>query len=400
VIFLALCNIICDIFNSDLNLLILLIFCMFYFSNIYSKCDVSSDNSACDSNNSCKDDQHKSDLSAISQSTENVSQDTANSGKPTDASNTDRGSDASALISSEGDSMELVKDDKDIASTSAAVQQLHLDISIEESRAKDCLLSTDDSSTGNNGDSSPTSSQHDQTVTAQRTNILSSSNGASNENLILSNSRQLHSDSDFDSSQSSGSDANPRNIHLHADNTTAFNNFQYWRMPLPAIDVDADVVDGETDNVHIETRVKRFDASDASILELGIKVDSESSDSSCTTSKPTEAMEVDQPAGSDIVTEKMETSDCNANVREEKNDNNSAQIHTASVRTVCETVEEVANFGSTHVLGQHVQHVNEGAIALKEGAVQGEYTHIVDLQCNTDTCWPIYVKSGKIECSY
>ncbi|XP_067128525.1 serine/threonine-protein phosphatase 4 regulatory subunit 1-like isoform X2 [Centruroides vittatus] len=45
-------------------------------------------------------------------------------------------------------------------------------------------------------------------------------------------------------------------LHVHIDNESAFNNFQYWRIPVPDVEVDIDIENGKATNIHIRASVK------------------------------------------------------------------------------------------------------------------------------------------------
>ena len=52
-------------------------------------------------------------------------------------------------------------------------------------------------------------------------------------------------------SQAGGAD---RRVHVHLDNSN-FNTFQYWRPPLPEVDIDFDVINGAPANIHVVAKV-------------------------------------------------------------------------------------------------------------------------------------------------
>lgn len=45
-------------------------------------------------------------------------------------------------------------------------------------------------------------------------------------------------------------------LHVHIDNESAFNNFQYWRIPVPDVEVDIDIENGKATNIHIRASIK------------------------------------------------------------------------------------------------------------------------------------------------
>lgn len=43
-------------------------------------------------------------------------------------------------------------------------------------------------------------------------------------------------------------------VHVHLDNAN-FNTFQYWRSPLPEVDIDFDIINGAPANIHVVAKV-------------------------------------------------------------------------------------------------------------------------------------------------
>lgn len=48
-------------------------------------------------------------------------------------------------------------------------------------------------------------------------------------------------------------DSPDKRMHVHLDN---FNTFQYWRSPLPKVDIDLDIINGAPANLHVVAKVK------------------------------------------------------------------------------------------------------------------------------------------------
>lgn len=120
---------------------------------------------------------------------------------------------------------------------------------------------------------------------------------------------------------------NKKNLRINVDSIESFNSFQYWREPLPEIDVDS-VVD--------DSRKAVPTSSD------GNSDDDEDSD--------------ERPPALQLSEDSLSESE------------NEPQIYTANVSTMCEVQEMVTNIGSMHVLGQHVDHKT---LEVVNGIVEG-----------------------------
>ncbi|XP_060074530.1 serine/threonine-protein phosphatase 4 regulatory subunit 1-like isoform X2 [Ylistrum balloti] len=147
-----------------------------------------------------------------------------------------------------------------------------------------------------------------------------------NSENVLSNSTEKEKES-----SSAGSEDV---VHIHLDNVgTNFNSFQYWRTPLPEIDLDFDIVNGAATNFHVTTKVR----------EDKMYSMSGPPDSSTTTSNS------NTQASSDKLSDTLNW--LNLGVENEPKQSvieEGVTFHTASVNTVCD--ETVDNIGSTHVL--------------------------------------------------
>lgn len=62
---------------------------------------------------------------------------------------------------------------------------------------------------------------------------------------VLSNTSEL--------STPEGRQNSEHRVHVHLDN---FNTFQYWRQPLPEVDIDFDLINGAPANIHVVAKVK------------------------------------------------------------------------------------------------------------------------------------------------
>ncbi|XP_069112573.1 serine/threonine-protein phosphatase 4 regulatory subunit 1-like isoform X2 [Argopecten irradians] len=138
-------------------------------------------------------------------------------------------------------------------------------------------------------------------------------------------------------------------VHIHLDNVgTNFNSFQYWRTPLPEIDLDFDIVNGAATNFHVTTKVR-----EDKMFSLSSPQDTNTSDSNT-------------QASSDKLSDTLNWLNLDED-RESKQTviEGGVTFHTASVNTVCD--ETVDNIGSTHVLGEHL---NETTSKIVDGVVK------------------------------
>lgn len=44
-------------------------------------------------------------------------------------------------------------------------------------------------------------------------------------------------------------------VHIHVDNADNFNSFNYWRPPLPEMDMNVEIVEGKPRAIHVSARV-------------------------------------------------------------------------------------------------------------------------------------------------
>ncbi|XP_013391161.1 serine/threonine-protein phosphatase 4 regulatory subunit 1-like isoform X1 [Lingula anatina] len=127
--------------------------------------------------------------------------------------------------------------------------------------------------------------------------------------------------------------------HIHLDNMAAFSSFNYWRTPLPQLDLHLDIVEGKATNIHVTAKVVDPVQHKVFSSKMDVEVDS----------SPTPSSSGD----GDL----------------ELSDEGEVKIHTASVNLVsAEEPEETDYIGSMHVIGQNL---NESTMAVINGVVQG-----------------------------
>ncbi|XP_023933184.1 serine/threonine-protein phosphatase 4 regulatory subunit 1-like, partial [Lingula anatina] len=126
--------------------------------------------------------------------------------------------------------------------------------------------------------------------------------------------------------------------HIHLDNMAAFSSFNYWRTPLPQLDLHLDIVEGKATNIHVTAKVVDPVQHKVFSSKMDVEVDS----------SPTPSSSGD----GDL----------------ELSDEGEVKIHTASVNLVsAEEPEETDYIGSMHVIGQNL---NESTMAVINGVVQ------------------------------
>ena len=162
-------------------------------------------------------------------------------------------------------------------------------------------------------------------------------------------------DNHSNSGDVSTSTSQPVYVHLH--NTEEYNNFQFWRTPLPEVDVDLELVNGVPRAIKITTRLHE---NDNTVRTKQISVDVPTSDSQQVT-EVTDSLR-------DIHLEGRESRE-EGSPDKEDSDEDELMMHTASVSMVNDETETVTNIGSTHVLGQHLE---ESTMSIINGIVQGE----------------------------
>ncbi|KAK7505661.1 hypothetical protein BaRGS_00002932, partial [Batillaria attramentaria] len=136
-------------------------------------------------------------------------------------------------------------------------------------------------------------------------------------------------------------------VHVHLDNSN-FNTFQYWRSPLPEVDIDFDVINGAPANIHVVAKVKDGEKHKVYKTHMDVVVSPSDTSHSGSVTQVTD--------GSSVQRRDMELG--------------GVTIHTASVSTVSDADEEtVDNIGSTHVLGHSL---GQPTLAVVDGVVKAD----------------------------
>ncbi|CAL1530665.1 unnamed protein product [Lymnaea stagnalis] len=154
-----------------------------------------------------------------------------------------------------------------------------------------------------------------------------------------------------------GNDASAGRVHVHLDNN--FNTFQYWRSPLPEVNIDFDIINGQPTNIHVVAKVKDEDAKKVYASEMNVSI-------SGSFKSRTDSL-INSVSGLSLGNS-MTPSISNSSYVTSEVEKSGVRIHTASVSTVSDVADEtVSHIGSTHVLGHHL---GEQHLAIVNGVVQ------------------------------
>ncbi|ESO91001.1 hypothetical protein LOTGIDRAFT_122480 [Lottia gigantea] len=228
------------------------------------------------------------------------------------------------------EAMEEDEDNVQIAETARSFEESRAEV-YDARNDNDANIAQENSLSTNDEESESRTSNIDIPTTSKTEDIDNSSDNSQSDN-----------DSVFGSASdlSSVSQTDKDSVHIHLNNLESFNTFQFWRSPLPEVDVDFDLVNGMPTNIHVSARVKDEDKRKVYSSQMNVVID-------------------------DKGVSKQEI----ASVSDDSSsyDNDGVKIHMASVNTVGESSEMVDNIGSTHVLGQQI---NEATLAVMNGVVQ------------------------------
>ncbi|GFR82145.1 serine/threonine-protein phosphatase 4 regulatory subunit 1, partial [Elysia marginata] len=154
-------------------------------------------------------------------------------------------------------------------------------------------------------------------------------------------------------------------VHIHLDNN--FNTFQYWRSPLPEVNIDFDIINGQPTNIHVVAKVKDDDSNKVYASEMNVSISDSSPRVPSIDSLVSASSSLPSTSASDTRSSSL-TSSVLSSYSMADIEKGGVRIHTASVSTVSDAAEEtVAHIGSTHVLGQHL---GEQHLTIVDGIVQ------------------------------
>ena len=106
-----------------------------------------------------------------------------------------------------------------------------------------------DTCTDNNDQAQPPSSTQADVDAASLVSLADSDSSSDSEATVPSHNAGNEASSESSTASKRAAD---KRVHVHLDN---FNTFQYWRSPLPEVDIDFDVINGAPANIHIVAKV-------------------------------------------------------------------------------------------------------------------------------------------------
>ena len=162
---------------------------------------------------------------------------------------------------------------------------------------------------------------------------------------------------DNHSSEVVESSSKPGHVHIHLDNISDFDSFQFWRTPIPQLDLDLDIVDGKPQNIHVKARVKDEEHHKVYASEMNVQVTGDRDVNSNLSDSLSDL----------TVCDKLDNPVINTNRSESVSEEEGLLIHKASVSTVSETDNLYNSAASTSVAGQ-----NENTLTVIDGVVQGK----------------------------
>ena len=148
----------------------------------------------------------------------------------------------------------------------------------------------------------------------------------------------------------SSSNMKSGHVHIHLDNTSDFDSFNFWRTPLPQLDLELDLVDGKPQNIHVTARVKDQEHHKVYASEMNIQVGDKDSSANLSDSM------------SDLtVCDKLDNTVMNTNRSESISEEDGVMIRKASVSSVSDE-----DSGAKSTSGQ-----TENTLTVIDGVVQG-----------------------------
>ena len=176
---------------------------------------------------------------------------------------------------------------------------------------------------------------------------------------------------DNHSSEVVESSSKPGHVHIHLDNISDFDSFQFWRTPIPQLDLDLDIVDGKPQNIHVKARVKDEEHHKVYASEMNVQVSGDRDVNSNLSDSLSDL----------TVCDKLDNPVINTNRSESVSEEEGLLIHKASVSTVSETDNLYNSAASTLAAGQ-----NENTLTVIDGVVQGKlFTATVNFEVFTRT---------------
>lgn len=168
-------------------------------------------------------------------------------------------------------------------------------------------------------------------------------------------------------SQLNVSTSSQGHVHLHVDNESAFNSFHFWRIPIPDIELDIDIVEGKPTSVHVKAKVHSEEHKRVYSSELSVQL---SQSESCLTGSSAkigiQEMTSKNPSCSSS-SDDVETSECDSELNQTCSESVPSVIHT-QIRTasVGTTQDEIAE----GVIETLASNVNETLVTIVNGEIK------------------------------
>ena len=161
--------------------------------------------------------------------------------------------------------------------------------SCDNTSAVDSELANENTSVNNSGEDRSSSEEDSGKCSTETDHSETSQSQPSVGNIELDDSNNGTCDSisdDLESDSQSTEQTKSNTVHIHLDSNvdSEFSSFNYWRTPLPEVDVDFEIVDGKPTNFHITAKVHDQDRHKTYATEMNVTLASDSDDSASTIS--------------------------------------------------------------------------------------------------------------------
>ncbi|KAL3859973.1 hypothetical protein ACJMK2_010151 [Sinanodonta woodiana] len=191
--------------------------------------------------------------------------------------------------------------------------------------------------------------------------ISDEKSSASDEKLLIAEADEESSVSDEKLNEQSG------NVHIHSDNLSSFNSFQYWRTPLPELNLDLDLKNGQPKNIFDAVKVKGDSLHKFYAVEMNETKATPQDQISAILGGMTSSIHIcdnSESGSSKISSTNQPSSSCTS---ESIVEDSRLKVHTALVRNENDAEETLETMGRTHVQSQQL---GEGSMNMLEGGIQ------------------------------
>ncbi|KAK3581114.1 hypothetical protein CHS0354_033907 [Potamilus streckersoni] len=185
----------------------------------------------------------------------------------------------------------------------------------------------------------------------------------SDEKLLTEEADQESSTSDEKLNEHSG------NVHIHSENLCSFNSFQYWRTPLPELNLDFNLINGQQKNILDTAKVKDDSLHKVSAAEMNMKETNATQQDQINfildgTASSIRICDSNESGSSKISSTNYSSTSCTS---ESVVEDSGVKVQTALVCNVNDAEETLENLGRTNVQGQQL---GEGSMNILEGGIQ------------------------------